>query len=83
MRVQVWSGRPRPLPVLAFIFAGGLLIFLSPYPVYEAVIKHLPWTVPMIVIPIYAVLSYGAFKTFWPHIIGRPGTNSQGKDEPK
>jgi|HubBroStandDraft_6_1064221.scaffolds.fasta_scaffold800203_2 hypothetical protein len=72
----------RPRAVLAFIFAGGLLIFLSPYFIYEAVIKHLPWTVPMIVIPLYAVLSYGAFKTFWPHIIGRAGTTTQKKGEP-
>jgi len=56
---------------LAFVFSGGLLIFLSPYLVYKAVIKDLPWVVPMIVIPIYAVLSYGAFKAFWPHIIGK------------
>ncbi len=67
---------------LAFVFTGGLLIFLSPYFIYEAVVKHLPWAVPMIVIPIYAVLSYGAFKTFWPHIIGRSGTATQEKDEP-
>jgi hypothetical protein len=69
--------------VLAFIVTGGLLIFLSPYLIYKAAIKDLPWTVPMIVIPIYAVLSYGAFKTFWPHIIGRGGTTTQEKDEPK
>jgi hypothetical protein len=66
---------------LAFVFTGGLLIFLCPYFIYEAVMKRLPWTVPMIVIPIYAVLSYGAFKAFWPHIIGKPGTTTREKDE--
>jgi hypothetical protein len=61
----------------AFIFSGGLLIFNSPYLIHEAAIKHLPWSVPMIVIPIYALLSYGAFRLFWPRIIGRTGTNEQ------
>jgi len=63
--------------MFACVFSGGLLIFLSQYLIYEAVIKHLPWLVPTIVIPIYAVLSYGAFKNFWPPIIGRTGTTSQ------
>jgi hypothetical protein len=66
---------------LAFVFTGGLLIFLSPYFIYEAAMKRLPWIVPVIVIPIYAVLSYGAFKAFWPHIIGKPGTTTPQKDE--
>jgi hypothetical protein len=65
-----------------FIIFGGLLIFLSPYLIHEAVIKDLPWSVPMIAIPIYAVLSYGAFKRFWPHIIGKAGTTPPDKDEP-
>ena len=34
------------------------------------------------VIPIYAVLSYGAFKRFWPQIIGKAGMTTQEKDEP-
>jgi phosphotransferase system glucose/maltose/N-acetylglucosamine-specific IIC component len=65
-----------------FIFSGGLLIFLSPYLIPEAAIKNLPWSVPMTVIPIYAGLSYGAFKLFWPHTIGKAGTTTQEKDEP-
>jgi hypothetical protein len=65
-----------------FIFSGGLLIFLSPYLIYEAAIKNPPWSVPMIVIPIYAGLSYGTFKLFSPHIIGNAGTTTQEKDEP-
>jgi hypothetical protein len=64
---------------LAFAFTGGMLIFLSPYLVYKAAIKDLPWAVPMIVIPIYATLSYGAFKTFWPHIIRKSGTGHTGE----
>jgi len=83
---MIWSDGNSPMnrlsAALAFIFTGGLLIFLSPYLVYEAVIKYLPWAVPIIVIPIYAVLSYGAFKTFWPHIIGKSGTTTQEEDEP-
>ena len=65
----------RARAALGFIFCGGLLIFLSPYFIYEAAVKHLPWSIPIIVIPIYAVLSYGAFKVFWPHIIGKPRTD--------
>ena len=56
-----------------FIFFGGLLIFASPYLVREAALKHLPWSIPIIVIPLYALVSYGAFKRFWPRIIGRDG----------
>jgi hypothetical protein len=63
--------------IFAFVFGGGLLIFLSPYIIHEAAIKHIPWSVPIIVIPMYAVLSYGGFKQYWPHIIGRTGTTSQ------
>ena len=65
-----------------FIFSGGLLIFLSPYLIHEAAIKNLPWSLPIIAIPIYAGLSYGAFKLFWPHIIGKAGATTQEKDEP-
>jgi hypothetical protein len=66
----------RARAVLGFIFFGGLLIFLSPYFIREAAVKHLPWSVPLIVIPIYAVLSYGAFKSFWPRIVGKRRTGS-------
>ena len=61
----------RARTVFRFISFGGLLIFVSPYLIHEAAVKHLPWSVPIIVIPIYAVLSYGAFKLFWPHIVGK------------
>jgi hypothetical protein len=70
---------------LAFVFFGGLLIFNSPYVIREAYNKHLPWSVPLIVIPLYALLSYGAFKRFWPHIIGARKAAQQNKnlDEPQ
>ena len=55
---------------LAFVFSGGLLIFASPYVIREAYNKRLPWSVPLIAVPIYALLSYGAFKVFWPRIVG-------------
>jgi hypothetical protein len=48
----------------SFVISGGLLVLLAPYLIHEAVIKHLPWSVPTIVIPMYAVLSYSAFKVF-------------------
>src|SRR5216683_524514 len=63
--------------IFAFVSGGGLLIFLSPYVIHEAAIKHIPWSDAIIVIPVYALLSYGGFKLFWPHIIGRAGTTSQ------
>jgi hypothetical protein len=53
---------------LNFISCGGLLIFLSPYLIYEAAIKQVPWTLPIIVIPLYALLSYSAFKVYWSRI---------------
>jgi hypothetical protein len=72
-----WNNPMKRLRAMfAFISCGGLLIFLSPYLIHEAVIKHLSWSVPMIVIPMYALLSYGAFKLFRPHIIGRTGTTT-------
>ena len=37
--------------------------------------------VPIVVIPIYAVLSYGAFKVFWPHIVRGAGPTSQQKND--
>ena len=49
---------------------------------FKAVIKHIPWSTPTIVIPFYAVLSYAAFKVFWRHIIRKAGTTTQEKDEP-
>jgi drug/metabolite transporter (DMT)-like permease len=67
----------RPRAIFAFVSGGGLLIFLSPYVIHEAAIKQIPWSVAIIVIPMYAVLSYGGFKLFWPHIVGRAGTSSQ------
>ena len=81
---MIWSGSNslmnRLRATLSFIFSGGLLIFLAPYFIREAVNKHLPWSVPIFVIPIYAVLSYAAFRLFWPRIIGKSGT-TQDKDE--
>jgi len=67
--------------LLSFVFSGGLLIFLSPYLIHRAATKHLPWSFPIVVIPIYAVLSYGAFKVFWPHIVRGAGPTSQQKND--
>jgi len=72
----------RARAVFCFISFGGLLIFLSPYVTHEAMVKHLPWSVPIIVIPLYAMLSYSAFKSYWPHIIGKPRRGS-GQDDQK
>ena len=58
-------------PILRFVFSGGLLIFLTPYLVYRAATNRLPWLVAIIAIPLYAMLSYGAFKLFWPRIISK------------
>jgi len=58
----------RARATLGFIFTGGLLIFVSPYLICEAAAKRLPWSVPIIAIPIYALVSYGAFKVYWPRI---------------
>jgi drug/metabolite transporter (DMT)-like permease len=63
--------------IFSFVSGGGLLIFASPYVIHEAAKKNVPWPVAIIVIPMYALLSYGGFKLFWPHIIGRNGTTSQ------
>jgi hypothetical protein len=63
--------------MLGFIFCGGLLIFHSPYLIYEAAVKRLPWSVAIIAIPFYALLSYGAFKVYWPRIINRTGTSAR------
>lgn len=67
----------RARAVFGFISGGGLLIFLSPYLIHEAAVKHIPWPVPIIVIPISAVLSYAAFKLFWPRIIGKTQTDNE------
>lgn len=63
--------------IFSFVSGGGLLIFASPYVIHEASKKNIPWSVAIIVIPMYALLSYGGFKLFWPHIIGRAGTTFQ------
>jgi hypothetical protein len=55
--------------IVGFIISGGLLIVLSPYLIDMAITKTVPWSVPIIVIPLYAVLSYGAFRRFWPYIV--------------
>jgi hypothetical protein len=72
----------RSRAVFGFISVGGLLVFLSPYLIHEAIVKHFPWSVAIIVIPAYAVLSYGALKLFWPRIIGKSQTGS-GQDPQK
>ena len=54
--------------ILGFVFGGGLLIFLAPYVVYKTFTDHLPWYLPVIVISMYALLSYSAFKVYWPRI---------------
>jgi hypothetical protein len=69
--------------IFAFISGGGLLILLSPYVMHEAAVRHLPWSVAIIVIPMYAVLSYAGFKLFWPRITGRAATTFQQKDPKK
>jgi hypothetical protein len=58
----------RARAMLGFVFGGGLLIFATPYLIYQAATKHLSRTVVILVIPIYCFLSYAAFKTFWPRI---------------
>jgi hypothetical protein len=63
--------------IFSFVSGGGLLIFASPYVIHEAAKKNIPWSVAIIVIPMYALLSYGGLKLFWPHIIGRAGTTAQ------
>jgi hypothetical protein len=69
-KVGVEFGLPvsRLRAIFAFIFSGGLIIFASPYFIHQAVVKRVPCFVPLIVIPLYALLSYGAFKVYWPRI---------------
>ena len=73
------KGRPmnRLRAIFSFVSGGGLLIFASPHVIHEAAKKNIPWSVAIIVIPMYALLSYGGFKLFCPHIIGRAGTTAQ------
>lgn len=68
--------------IFIFIGSGGLLIFLSPYLTYEAAVKREPWFFPVIVIPIYAFLSYGAFKLYWPRIVGPDETSARPRTMP-
>jgi hypothetical protein len=68
--------------LFAFIVSGGLLTFLAPYLIYEAATKRLPWTVTVIAIPIYALLSYGAFKLYWPRIASLVGKSAYGSSTP-
>lgn len=67
----------RARAIFGFISFGGLLIFLVPYLIHEAAVKQVPWSLPIIATPIYAVLSYGAFKVFWPRIIGKTRTGNE------
>ena len=73
----------RARAMFGFIVSGGLLIFLAPYLTYEAATKRLPWAIAVIAIPIYALLSYGAFKLYWPRIVGRAGKSAQMPGEQK
>jgi len=66
-----------------FIFRGGLLIVLAPYVIYMAATKAIPWVVAIIVVPAYAALSYGAFRTFWPYLFRKPEATSPGKSGEK
>jgi hypothetical protein len=68
--------------MFSFIVGGGLLIFLAPYLIYEAATKRLPWAVSVIAIPIYALLSYGAFKVHWRRIVSREGKSADGGSRP-
>jgi hypothetical protein len=71
----------RPRAIVSFIVSGGLLLILgAPHLIHLAVIKTIPWSVPIIVIPMYAFLSYAAFRIFWPHIVQRHEEPSTGKD---
>lgn len=72
----------RARAMFSFIVSGGLLIFLAPYLIYEAATKRLPWAVTVIAIPIYALLSYGAFKLYWPRIVSRAGKSAHGGSTP-
>src|SRR5882724_1070310 len=64
--------------IVGFIISGGLLIVPSPYVIDMAITETVPWSVPIIVIPLYAVLSYGAFRMFWPFIVQKPAGIASG-----
>jgi hypothetical protein len=64
--------------ILSFITCGGLLILASPQVIHLAIIKTIPWSVLIIVVPIYAFLSYAAFRVFWPHIAQKREAPSTG-----
>jgi hypothetical protein len=68
--------------ILGFVFTGGLLVCLSPFLIHEASVKHLPWSVPMIVIPIYAALSYGAYKRLLRRFHPRAPSDAQRGNRP-
>jgi len=66
--------------IFGFVTCGGLLILAAPHLIHLATIKTVPWSVPIIVIPIYAFLSYGAFRVFWPHIVQKRQAPSTGHE---
>ena len=71
----------RSRAIVSFITCGGLLFILgAPYLIHLAMIKTIPWSVPIIVIPIYAFLSYAAFRVFWPHIFPKREEPSTGQE---
>jgi hypothetical protein len=39
-----------------------------PWLIYLAASQQVPWWVPVVCAPIYALLFYGVWKTFWPHV---------------
>jgi len=66
----------------SFVASGGLLILLAPYLIHEAITRNIPWPVTVVAIPIYALLSYGAFKLYWPRIVSRRGKSAHGSTTP-
>jgi len=71
----------RSRAIFRFIVCGGLLfIFGAPHLIHLAVIKTIPWSVPIIVIPVYAFLSYAAFRVFWPDIFPKREGPSTGRE---
>jgi hypothetical protein len=40
-------------------------------------VKKLPWPLAIFPIPVYALLSYGAYKAFWQSIVGRPQKDAE------
>ena len=82
----IWNFMPRGdtrtrfRALFFFISSGGSLLLLAPSLIHEAAIKGVPWFIPIIVIPLYAIISYGAYKRFWPGIAGRVVAPPQGDD---